>query len=91
MYNIILENYPSLLLCRSTSDKGLNKIAEDAKALVTRVPLRMSVKVKRAISPPAMGQGPPPYTPPTTSFQQVKSIFFLSSLQDFNKLYLTGK
>lgn len=73
LYNIILENYPSLLYCRSTSDKGLNKIAEDAtKALVTRVPLRMSVKVKRAASPPAMSQGPPPYEPPTTStFQQV--------------------
>lgn len=47
VYNVILENYPSLLICRSTSDKGLNKLAEDALA-TTRVPVTMSMKIKKA-------------------------------------------
>lgn len=48
LYNVILENYPSLLLCRSTSDKGLNKIVEDATAITARIPVRMSMKLKKA-------------------------------------------
>ncbi|KAJ8933233.1 hypothetical protein NQ314_014149 [Rhamnusium bicolor] len=37
LYNIILENYPSLLLCRSTSDKGLNNLDQDASH-IERIP-----------------------------------------------------
>ncbi|KAF5289772.1 hypothetical protein FQA39_LY03689 [Lamprigera yunnana] len=48
LYNVILENYPTLLSCRSTSDKGLNKIQEEVGAITARVPVRMSMKLKRA-------------------------------------------
>ncbi|KAJ8957426.1 hypothetical protein NQ318_004906 [Aromia moschata] len=50
IYNIILENYPSLLLCRSSSDKGLNKLAEDA-SLVDRVPVTFCMKLKKQDKP----------------------------------------
>ncbi|GLV44577.1 chaski [Carabus blaptoides fortunei] len=73
LYNVILENYPSLLLCRSTSDTGLNKIAGDTKALLARVPLKMSVKVKRAASPPIMSQAPPPYEPPVQQVNEPRA------------------
>ncbi|KAJ8972058.1 hypothetical protein NQ317_010927 [Molorchus minor] len=52
LYNIILENYPSLLLWRSSSDKGLNRLAEDA-SLVERVPVTVSVKLKKSEKPKA--------------------------------------
>lgn len=46
LYNLIVENYPSLLLCRSISDHGqLNKAGEVISARVP-VPVTMSVKVK---------------------------------------------
>lgn len=44
LYNVILENYPSLLSCRSTSDKGLDKIMEEVN---TRVPVTMNLKLKK--------------------------------------------
>lgn len=43
LYNVILENYPSLLSCKSTSDKGLNKAMED----VSPTPVTFSMKLKR--------------------------------------------
>ncbi|XP_057661195.1 monocarboxylate transporter 12-like [Diorhabda carinulata] len=46
LYNVILENFPSLLLTRSTSDKGLNKLAEDA-SLIERVPITMCMTLKK--------------------------------------------
>ncbi|KAG5876022.1 hypothetical protein JTB14_009811 [Gonioctena quinquepunctata] len=46
LYKIILENYPSLLLCRSTSDTGLNKLVEDG-TLIERVPVTVCMKLKR--------------------------------------------
>ncbi|XP_023024407.2 monocarboxylate transporter 9 [Leptinotarsa decemlineata] len=46
LYNIILENYPSLLLCRSTSDTGLNKLIEDG-SIIERVPVRVCMKLKK--------------------------------------------
>lgn len=49
VYNVILENYPSLLLCRSVSDKNLNHMMEDA--ITTRVPVTMSMKLKKAKTP----------------------------------------
>ncbi|CAG9865530.1 unnamed protein product [Phyllotreta striolata] len=45
LYNVILQNFPSLILCRSTSDKGLNKLTEDA-SLVERVPVKIRVTIK---------------------------------------------
>ncbi|CAH0564856.1 unnamed protein product [Brassicogethes aeneus] len=48
LYNIILENYPSLLLCRSTSDRGLDKIAENVSMILDRVPVTFSMKLKKA-------------------------------------------
>lgn len=47
LYKVILENYPSLLACRSTSDKQLNKILE-VNENTTRVPVTFSMKLKKA-------------------------------------------
>lgn len=46
LYNIILENYPSLLSCRSTSDKHLNNVLEENIAAV-RIPVTVSMKLKK--------------------------------------------
>lgn len=46
LYRVILHNYPSLLQCRSTSEKGLNKIAGDS-SLLPRVPITFSLKLKK--------------------------------------------
>ncbi|KAJ9587826.1 hypothetical protein L9F63_018750 [Diploptera punctata] len=52
VYNVILENYPSLLLCRSISDTGkLNSILNDNSALPARVPLTTIKATKKAIEP----------------------------------------
>ncbi|KAK5640858.1 hypothetical protein RI129_009405 [Pyrocoelia pectoralis] len=48
LYTVILENYPTLLTCRSTSDKGLNQIPEDLLAATARIAVKMSMKVKKA-------------------------------------------
>lgn len=45
LYRIILQNYPSLLHCRSTSEKGLNKMAEET---ISRIPVTFSLKVKKS-------------------------------------------
>ncbi|KAJ3624311.1 hypothetical protein MTP99_017947 [Tenebrio molitor] len=45
LYRIILQNYPSLVHCRSTSENGLNKLVENA--VVSRVPVTVSLKVKK--------------------------------------------
>lgn len=50
LYNIILENYPSLLLCRSTSDKDVNKLDENASQ-IERVPVTFSMKLKKEEKP----------------------------------------
>lgn len=42
MFDVILENYPSLLLCRSLSDQELHT----TDAPTTRVPLTMSMRLK---------------------------------------------
>lgn len=44
LYNVILENYPSILSCRSCSENKLNKLPI-TKAVV-RVPVTMSMKLK---------------------------------------------
>lgn len=51
LYNLILENYPSLLYGRSTSEKGLNKISDVTTSLPPRVPLRVSMKLKKTKRP----------------------------------------
>ncbi|KAF7265687.1 monocarboxylate transporter 9-like [Rhynchophorus ferrugineus] len=49
LYNIILQNYPSLLLSRSNSaDNALNRIKD---ASVERVPVTINMKVKREDKP----------------------------------------
>ncbi|KAI4456619.1 monocarboxylate transporter [Holotrichia oblita] len=47
LYNVILENYPSLLSCRSTSDNRLNKLHNAIEADPTRVPVTVSMKIKK--------------------------------------------
>lgn len=49
LYNVILENYPSLLTCRSTSEKGLNNI--DSLKNTARVPVTFSMKLKKTKKP----------------------------------------
>lgn len=48
LYNVILENYPSLLTCRSTSEKGLNNVDS---LTTTRVPVTVSMKLKKTNKP----------------------------------------
>ncbi|XP_011301358.1 uncharacterized protein [Fopius arisanus] len=50
LYNVILENYPSLLLCRSLSDKKLDDQTTDAN----KTGVTMSMRIKQATdkSPP---------------------------------------
>jgi hypothetical protein len=51
VYNLILENYPSLLMCRSLSDNGkLNTIPENS-VLPARVPVAAIKAPKHSISP----------------------------------------
>ncbi|KAJ8923171.1 hypothetical protein NQ315_001725 [Exocentrus adspersus] len=50
LYNVILENYPSLLSCRSTSDKGVNKLEENSSH-IERVPVTFSMKLKKEDKP----------------------------------------
>ncbi|KAJ8923173.1 hypothetical protein NQ315_001727 [Exocentrus adspersus] len=52
LYNIILENYPNLLNCKSISDKGLNALPNDAATATTRVPLKFSMKLKKTDEEP---------------------------------------
>lgn len=81
LYNVILENYPTLLSCRSTSDKALNKIREDAATFTARLPVRMSMKLKKAhkhTSPIKYGlrqeSVPEETVQPLISPQDIKSI-----------------
>lgn len=56
LYNIILENYPNLLNCKSISDKGLPIVTEDAATVQTRVPLKFSMKLKKTEEPNKNGE-----------------------------------
>ncbi|GJQ72426.1 hypothetical protein Trydic_g3503 [Trypoxylus dichotomus] len=47
LYNVILENYPSLLACRSTSDNRLNKLHNISEDDPLRVPVTVSMKIKK--------------------------------------------
>lgn len=47
LYKIILENYPSMLSCRSMSDKDLNKLVTDSSSPQVRVPVTVSMKLKK--------------------------------------------
>ncbi|KAE8737829.1 hypothetical protein FOCC_FOCC016703 [Frankliniella occidentalis] len=46
LFNVVLENYPSLLLCRSTSLNTLNK--SPVESVPARVPVTMSMRLKQA-------------------------------------------
>ena len=51
VYNVILENYPSLLMCRSLSDNGkLNTVPENS-VLPARVPVAAIKATKHSTSP----------------------------------------
>lgn len=50
LYRVILENYPSLLMSRSTSDKALDTV--NLHQIVTRVPVTFSMKLKKASEEP---------------------------------------
>ena len=65
LFNVVLENYPSLLLCRSSSLNNLNKTPVESAP--TRVPVTMSMRLKQAkkavaavISSPNAAPSPPP-------------------------------
>lgn len=47
LYKVILENYPSLLSCRSSSDNRLHKLHDIAESDPTRVPVTVSMKLKK--------------------------------------------
>lgn len=47
IYNVILENYPNLLSCRSSSDTELNQLPEENTITSSRVPLKFSVKLRK--------------------------------------------
>ncbi|XP_060522457.1 monocarboxylate transporter 9-like isoform X2 [Cylas formicarius] len=46
LYQIILVNYPNLLSSSSHSDTGPDRLAADASLVTTRVPVRLSMKLK---------------------------------------------
>lgn len=46
LFNVVLENYPSLLLCRSSSLNTLNK--SPVESVPARVPVTMSMRLKQA-------------------------------------------
>ncbi|XP_063977288.1 monocarboxylate transporter 14-like isoform X1 [Diachasmimorpha longicaudata] len=48
LYNVILENYPSLLLCRSLSDKKLDDQATDANKTGVTMSMRLHNWIKQA-------------------------------------------
>lgn len=49
IYKVILENYPSLLSCRSTSLKNLSHVVDDdSPVTATRIPVTMSMKIKKS-------------------------------------------
>ncbi|KAJ1527766.1 hypothetical protein ONE63_007721 [Megalurothrips usitatus] len=65
LFNVVLENYPSLLLCRSSSLNNLN--ASPVESVPARVPVTMSMRLKQAkkavaaaITSPTSGPTSPP-------------------------------
>jgi hypothetical protein len=51
VYNVILENYPSLLMCRSLSDNGKLSTITEGSVLPTRVPVTAIKAIKHSTSP----------------------------------------
>uniref|UniRef100_A0A1B6MQ51 Major facilitator superfamily (MFS) profile domain-containing protein n=1 Tax=Graphocephala atropunctata TaxID=36148 RepID=A0A1B6MQ51_9HEMI len=58
LYNLIVENYPSLLMCRSISDHGHLNTAADVVTARVPVPVTMSVKVKPQVKEKKAGTPP---------------------------------
>ncbi|XP_018318941.2 monocarboxylate transporter 12-like isoform X2 [Agrilus planipennis] len=48
LYNVIFENYPTLLTCRSTSEKSLTTVIDESSILPPTVPITMTMKLKLA-------------------------------------------
>nr|XP_023024051.1 uncharacterized protein LOC111512180 [Leptinotarsa decemlineata] len=49
IYNIILENYPNLLSCKSSSERGINKMPTNTHT--SRIPVKFSMKLKKTEDP----------------------------------------
>lgn len=67
LFNVVLENYPSLLLCRSSSLSNMNKTP--IESVPTRVPVTMSMRLKqakKAVAAAITSPGAGPTTPPTS-------------------------
>ncbi|RZF32754.1 hypothetical protein LSTR_LSTR009863 [Laodelphax striatellus] len=64
MYHVIVENYPSLLSCRSMSDNKLNKMA--AEVPTSRVPVTMRISSAQNKVKPVMEPHMEPLLPPAT-------------------------
>lgn len=67
LFNVVLENYPSLLLCRSSSLNNLNKSPVESGSVPTRVPVTMSMRLKQAKKAVAAAITSPGATSPPTS------------------------
>lgn len=67
LFNVVLENYPSLLLCRSSSLNNLNKSPVESGSGPTRVPVTMSMRLKQAKKAVAAAITSPGATSPPTS------------------------
>ncbi|CAG9812474.1 unnamed protein product [Phaedon cochleariae] len=51
LYSIILENYPNMLYCRSSSESGINKLPNQGNHHTSRIPVRFSMKLKKPDEP----------------------------------------
>lgn len=51
IYHVILENYPNLLVCRSSSERGLNTVPAENTITSSRIPVQFSVKLKKTEEP----------------------------------------
>ncbi|XP_049803620.1 uncharacterized protein LOC126237506 isoform X1 [Schistocerca nitens] len=47
VFSVIMENYPSLLSCRSMSDKGINKLPVTSHSVSHRIPVSMEVHIPK--------------------------------------------
>lgn len=47
IYNVILENYPNLLSCKSSSDTGLNQLPAENTITSSRVPVKFQLKLRK--------------------------------------------
>lgn len=78
MYKVVLENYPSILSCRSASLKNLSNVTEDEPPIVTtRIPVTMSMKIKKAKNNPVSKEAPEEITSKTPMLRHRDSLRWL--------------